>query len=111
MKDKEIAKELGMKLGSVSTIIGQLFELGIIDKDVDSVQIQKGSKNKKLYNRLNRNSRKRWSKNCSKKRDKRCLKLIQTGRRVQGGGAKKKEVKYKKYFTTISFYIPCLIQL
>lgn len=48
MKDKEIAKELGMKLGSVSTIIGQLFELGIIDKDVDSVQIQKGSKNKNV---------------------------------------------------------------
>jgi len=48
MKDKEIAKILGMKVGSVSSIIGQLFELGIIDKEIANIQTQKGVKNKNI---------------------------------------------------------------
>lgn len=48
MKDKEIASILGMKVGSVSTIIGQLFELGITDKELESTQPQKGIKNKNI---------------------------------------------------------------
>ena len=48
LKDKDIAKILGIKIGNVSTIVGQLFDMGIIDKSTENTQTQKGIKPKNV---------------------------------------------------------------
>ncbi len=48
LKDKDIAKILGIKVGNVSTIVGQLFDMGIIDKSTVNTQTQKGVKPKNV---------------------------------------------------------------